>query len=920
MILKRGYRVSLIMRTLLPSCFRWIPIFLLFLSSKLFTQGPGDIVSYTVYPASVEIQCSQAKVRLTAYASNIFRVDIKPEGVMFDPLTVPELADSLLNFAFQVQDSSTILKIISTGYSVEFQKSPFSFTVRNTANKTILELENHGQMWNSDYSEIRFKIQPDDHFYGFGEKSIDLDRRGHAFGMRNQAIYGYDGPLAEMNINIPFFISLQGYGIYFHMSYPGYFDMGQSNSNSWFYRSGGERWMQFYILVADNPKNILKSYTYLSGRSPLPPAWALGFVQSKYGYQNETEARQVVNTFRQKRIPLDGLILDLFWFTNMGDFQWELSRFLDPSQMINDLLSQGVRTILITEPYIMTNSFNYNPAANNGYLGQNQSGQTYILPNFWYGSAALLDYTNPQAQAWCWTLYEPLVNQGVGGWWTDLCEPELHPNDMQHYWGEAPRVHNIMNLLWSRILYDHYHQNEEQRLFNLTRSGYAGSQRYGIVTWSGDVQRSFSGLKVQPILMQSLALSGIPYHNSDIGGFAGPTTTPELYARWIQYGAFCPLMRPHSSFQSVEPWAFTEEVEIISVNFIKLRASLFPYNYSYAYQTWQTGLSIVRPLVLEYPQDPLTRNLGDQYLWGESILIAPVMGAGWYPRNVYLPEGQWINFWTDEIYSGNQTINVIEPLTRMPIFLKSGSIIPRWPPRDFILSSSADTLIVEVYPYNQGTFSLYEDDGLTRAYEEGAFALTTLAFSHIGTELELSVSSPTGSFNGQPSRRTLLYVIHLSESAPDSAVWNGRALTYLQDSLSLIAAGEGWSYNSTRNRIYILGSHSISEPLTATVFGFNQLNLISSDQNSPGDLHLYQNYPNPFNNSTMINYQMSKTSQVDLSIFNISGQKIITLVSENQQAGSYKVEWDASKVASGVYLCKLEVEERVEIRKMILLK
>ncbi|MCP4458730.1 MAG: hypothetical protein GY816_12010, partial [Cytophagales bacterium] len=180
---------------------------------------------------------------------------------------------------------------------------------------------------------------------------------------------------------------------------------------------------------------ILQLYTHLTGRMPLPPAWALGFLQSKYGYQNETEARQIVNTFRQKGIPLDAIILDLFWFTNMGDFQWDLSQFPNPTQMINDFLNLGVRTILITEPYFRNNSINFNTASANGYFGQTTGGQTYVLPNFWYGPAALLDFTNTQAQNWLWNLCQPLVNQGVGGWWTDLCEPELHPDDMVHDWG-----------------------------------------------------------------------------------------------------------------------------------------------------------------------------------------------------------------------------------------------------------------------------------------------------------------------------------------------------------------------------------------------------------------------------------------------------------------------------------------------------
>lgn len=895
------------------------------LTFRLFAGEPGDIQSYTIHPASVEIQCTQAKIRITAYLENAFRFDVIPENVNFNPLPVPELADSLPQFTFQIHETPDTLTVSSSRYRIQFQKFPFSFSVQNNSGEFLLELDNNGLQWNSDRSQIRFQLQANDHFYGFGEKGIDLDRRGHAFGMRNRAIFGYNAPLPEMNINIPFFLSLQGYGMYFHVSYPGYFDLGDSAATKWYYRSGGEPWMQFFVFVGDNPKTLIRSYTGLTGRMPLPPAWALGFLQSKYGYQSETEARQVVNTFRQKGIPLDALILDLYWFSNMGDFQWDYASFPNPTQMISDFLNTGVRTVLITEPYIRDNSINYNTASSNGYLGQTATGQTYLLPNFWYGPAALVDFTNPQAQAWWESLYQPLINQGVGGWWTDLGEPELHPDDMVHHWGDAPRVHNIMNLLWNKILFDYYEQNTTRRLFNLTRSGYAGMQRYGAIPWSGDVERSFSGLAVQPVLMQSMALSGVPFHNSDIGGFAGPPTSPELYARWMQYGVFCPLTRPHSAFQDVEPWSFGSQVEQIATRYIKLRLSLFPYNYSYLYRAHQTGISIVRPLILEYPEDPQVRNMGDQYLWGEAFLIAPVLSAGATERNVYLPEGQWIDYHTETVYQGNQWLTAAAPLTRLPIFVKAGSIIPRTIPGNYVLQDSLDTLIVEVYPSAQDSFLLYEDDGISRDYQNGAYELTVLKYSVTDDQLTLFANPSGGGFTGQPAQRTYLYAVHLVNEAPDSVYWNGQLAGQSPDSLTLIAAGHGWVYQAFNHRLLILGRLPTSQALLVEVFGFSGSSHLPGKVKIPEGFRLWQNYPNPFNSSTRIRYYLSAKSKVTLRVFNLLGQEVTILVDGFQEPGFHSAEWEGKnrwgrQMSSGIYIFRLTVDGASGSRKMVMLR
>ncbi|MEK6571439.1 MAG: TIM-barrel domain-containing protein, partial [Bacteroidota bacterium] len=401
-----------------------------------------------------------------------------------------------------------------------------------------------------------FSLSSDEHFYGTGERGTSLDKRGHAFDSYNTQIGGYTSALPTMNINIPFLASSKGYALYFENTYRGRFDLGSSDPTKFMYKAfGGE--LSYYLIVTRRIQDQLEKYAWLTGHQPLPPKWAFGFIQSKFGYRNDTEARMLVRTMRQKQIPCDAIVLDLYWFSQMGDLLWNLSAFPNPFQMMSDFLAQGIKTVVITEPYISSLSSNYSVAAASGYLGQNGQGQPYVLNNWWSCGcdAGLLDLTRPSAQDWWWGKHPEFFGNELAGIWTDLGEPERHPDDMQHYLGSTAKVHNIFNLLWARTLFEGYGRfRPSQRLFNLSRSGYAGIQRYGVIPWSGDVGKSFGGLAVQLPMMLNMGMSGLAYHNSDIGGFCCGTTTPELYVRWMQYGTFCPITRAHGTGQPTEPW------------------------------------------------------------------------------------------------------------------------------------------------------------------------------------------------------------------------------------------------------------------------------------------------------------------------------------------------------------------------------
>jgi alpha-glucosidase (family GH31 glycosyl hydrolase) len=484
----------------------------------------------------------------------------------------------------------------------------------------------------------------------------------------------------------------------------------------------------------------------------------------------------------------------------MGALDWDRSRFPNPEQMIEDFKTIGVQTILIHEPYFMKGLKNFDEANSKGLFSKDGRGKTITFP-FWTGAdAALLDLTNPAAQEWLWKKLKPICDGGVGGWWSDLGEPENHPEEMTHHLGGAAKVHNIFNLLWAKTVFEKYREHyPETRLFNLTRSGTAGMQRYAAFPWSGDVRRTFAGLALQPSIMMSMGMSGIAYQHSDIGGFTygDPVTQPELYARWMQFGVFSPIVRAHGSGLPTEPYRFGDRVEKICREYIKLRYRLLPYTYSYVHENSQTGLPIARPLVLEYPEDPEVAGLSSEYLWGEWLLVAPVMQANQNTREVYLPAGEWVDYWTKKKYDGGNTITVDAPLERLPLFVKSGAILPMQNAHRSTSHTSQDTLTLEIYPADSSSFSLYEDDGKTLAYSRGEFGVTTLTCKSDSGLISVVCGKATGKYQGKPLDR--LYVMQMQQilAAPDSIKHEKEKFSQYQTRAALEASGAGWWHDPT---------------------------------------------------------------------------------------------------------------------------
>jgi len=675
-------------------------------------------------------------------------------------------------------------------------------------------------------------------------------------------------------------------------------------------------------------KEILSKYTWLTGRQPLPPRWALGYLQSKYGYRDENEARSIVTTMREKGIPCDAIILDLYWYGSanlMGNLIWSYAQWPDPATMINDFKAIGIKTILIEEPYITQQSINFQDAFNNGYLGKDAAGTPMVFQH-WAGNASLIDMTNPSAQAWWWDKHKPLLDQGVAGWWTDLAEPEIYPPDMFFHLGPMIKVHNIYNLLYSKLIYEGFQSYcPHERLFNLTRSGFAGMQRYSAFPWSGDVSKTFGGLSAQLPILLGMGLSGVGYQGSDIGGFAGPPTTPELYTRWMQFGTFSPIARAHGAQFPTEPWTFDSVVEAICTKYIKLRYLLLPYIYTLAYQNHESGLPLARPLILEYPDDPEVSNLSSEYLWGDAFLVAPVTTEGAQQQTVYLPEGEWINYWTGVLHAGNQTITVDAPLKVLPLFVKNGSIIPMQTFMNYSDEYALDTLILDIYPAASSSYTLYEDDGATNDYQSNAFSLTEFACQSLPQEIDVTIGITEGEYKDKPVDRIYMVQLHRLGAPPDSVLKNDLRLTPCVDSTNFASTNESWWYNENRNLLFVKCEADLNSSHALRVMGTNLITGVEQPINRLATFKLSSNFPNPFNAETMIEYQLPQAVAVEITIFNVQGQKVTSLVNDFHPAGSHKITWNGlsetgQPVASGIYLYQMKAGSFVTEKKMLLLR
>ena len=735
-------------------------IFCIILTAVFFTfslesqaESIGNYSEHWLDGDTLFVRCEDAVVSYICVDYSILRTSFFPDGNISFPSSYTIVSFDWPILPFSVDDQNDRLIITSGGFTITAFKNPFRTEIDFSGTNLLNQPADGGMGWDNSWRFVEYEVEAADHYYGTGERSIPFDRKGYLFANTNMFSGYYELGEHTMNINIPLIVNPKGYGIFFDNTFNGSFDIAYSSFDRWKYFTRGGVLVEY--LIGGDMLEVLDSYSYLTGYSPMPPKWCLGYIQSRYGYETQAETEGICDSLRLLDFPCDAIALDLYWYEVMGDITWDLTAWPDPSGMISSFLDMGIQTILIEQPYIWEESLNFDTALNEGYFGADSLGNPIIIPEFWtVANAGLLDITDPEARDWWWDFHRPLIDQGVAGWWTDLHEPEVHPDTMVHYAGTMQEVHNIFALEWAKNLFDHYRSEyPNKRIYNQTRSGFAGMQRYSTMPWSNDAAGTFGGLAAQLPIMLGMSMSGVGINHADIGGFEGDING-ELHTRWLQFGCFSPMARAHGWRDKTAPWQYGEPYESICRKYLKWRYRLMPYIYSAVWEYHQSAVPIARPLILHYPNDPVLLNLDTEYMLGSSILIAPVTQGGVSEKHVYLPAGVWINLWTEEVLSGSGWHYIDAPISDMPILVKGGSILPLQTDRDWTNQTGQDTLIFRIFSEQPAEFTLYEDDGETWEYESGAYALTNFDLTNNTDEAEFAISPTEGNYAGSPSVRT----------------------------------------------------------------------------------------------------------------------------------------------------------------------
>lgn len=718
--------------------------------------------------SGLRIRTNDGSLIITPHSDHAVEVAFEPTGDVNPPSHAVATSTGKKKVRTEVRELPDRIEYSTAGLAVTVHKQPLRIEYRYK-NRTILA-EEAGFFDSGTFRGFRFHL-PDttEQLLGGGERVLGMNRRGQRLRLYNKASYGYETRADLMYYSLPVVVSSHKYMLVFDNGASGYLDLGATQSNILQMEAVGGR-MAYLVVAADAWPDLAEQYTELTGRQPLPPRWALGNIASRMGYHTQAQVENTVAAYRRDDIPLDAVVLDLFWFGpdikgHLGNFEWLRDSFPQPEAMMANFKKQGVKTVLITEPFVLENTKTYDETVQKGLLGKNAYGKPYLY-DFYFGHTGLLDIFRPETQQWFWNIYKRHTNSGVDGWWGDLGEPEVHPDDLLHANGRADHLHNLYGHVWAKTLFEGFQRDfPDRRPLILMRSGFVGSQRYGMIPWSGDVNRSWAGLQPQVEIALSMGLQGLGYMHSDLGGFAGDYKDSELYTRWLQYGVFQPVFRTHAQ-ESVpaEPVFWDEVTKAAARRSIQLRYQLLPYVYTLAWENHTKGLPMMRPL---FYLDDAPAHLGNTrtYLWGDAFLVSPVTEKGALTQTVDFPKGAtWVDFYTGQAYAGGQALLVPVNMDHIPVYVRAGAFVPMAAPMHSTDDYDPDKTTIHYYHHSDaraGSGQLYEDDGaVPDAFSKKQFTLTTFTSSYSAGKLTLHHTSEGRGIPGKPKNKGYMYAVH----------------------------------------------------------------------------------------------------------------------------------------------------------------
>ncbi|HUA92831.1 MAG TPA: TIM-barrel domain-containing protein [Terracidiphilus sp.] len=735
----------------------------------------------------VEVSAGELHEQIVALRDDVLRIRIwrgqtPPEDASWAVL--PERRHA------SVPISSDGLGFRTQALTVQVNPQTLMITIRDAAGN-ILQQDARPVRFDGDAFRI-YKVMPgDEHYFGLGDKTGPLDRRNEAFTLWNTDAYRFQESTDPIYKSIPYFLAFRAgraAGVLLDNTWRSSFDFGKESENTYSFGAAAGP-VDYYFFYGPSPKQVVETYAWLTGTPPLPPLWSLGFQQSRYSYMSQDKVLEVANRLRRDRIPADAIYLDIDYQDHNRPFTVNRTTFPDLPGMIAQLKAENFHVVMITDLHIADLPHSSYAPYDTGMAGdhfvKNLDGSVYV-GTVWPGPSVFPDFTRQQTRAWWGALYRDFRHDGADGFWNDMNEPSVFntpthtmPLDVVHRIDEPgfatrtathAEIHNVYGMQNSRATFDGLRAlDPDHRPFVLTRASYAGGQRYA-ATWTGDNSSSWNHLRMTTPMLENLGLSGFAFSGADVGGYAG-TPTPELLTRWLELAAFQPIDRDHTEKGTgdQEPWVGGEQQEAIRRHYIDVRYQLMPYLYTLAEEASRTGLPIVRPLFLEFPDAASDRHpidvdieAGGEFLFGPDLLVAPQP----FPDelddySVELPSPDWYNYWTGErvktatstVAAVNApdrrvpvTLRVTPHLDQLPVYVRAGSIVPMAQLTQSTNETPQGPLTLRIYAGDSCAGSLYEDDGRSYGFEHGAYLRVKFSCEIGADGLHLHVGAHEGSY------------------------------------------------------------------------------------------------------------------------------------------------------------------------------
>ncbi|HTT32787.1 MAG TPA: glycoside hydrolase family 31 protein [Methylomirabilota bacterium] len=737
----------------------------------------------------VRLTLQSGVMHIQVCSESILRVRLSPASAVPSHPDLVVIKENWPAVKWELQTTDDAITLSTSQIKAVVDRKNSSITFQDSAGKTLFQqteasltpvVVNGEQTYHTElYSKLWGSYES---FYGLGQ---------HQAGVWNYRGEVVDISQDNTNISIPLLLSSNGYGIFWNNASRSRFN--NRFLSALYLSSEVADELDYYFLYGPEFDRVIRGYRELTGVPPLFGKWAYGFWQCKNKYNTQEELLGVAHKYRQLHIPADNIVQDWFWWYTMGEPVFDKSRYPDPPGMVDDLHKNNFHLMISVWPFFRPGTKTYEDMDRRGFF----IDRTKVV-SFHPANMALYDAFNPEARKYYWNLMDQaLFKIGVDAWWLDTTEPETEDRETnilvtnKTYLGNGARYANAFPLMTTSGVYQGQRsESDKKRVFILSRSAFAGTQRNAAAVWSGDVNSDWIFFKKQIPAGLNYSLSGLPYWTTDIGGFvSGNPDDPEyreLFIRWFQFGTFNPILRVHGtrSTNQNELWSYGPEAQKILVRFDTLRYRLLPYIYSLAWMTTNEGYTPMRGLIMDFRTDARVATIGDQFMFGPALLVNPVTDPGATARRAYLPNSRWYDFWTGASVDGPRTVDAAAPLEKLPLFVRAGSIVPMGPELEWSMEKAEDPLELRVYRGANGDFKLYEDENDGYNYEKGVYA--TIPFYWDEAKQTLTIGGREGEFPGMLSERTF-HVVFVGEnhgagispeSKPDKIVhYSGEQIT-----------------------------------------------------------------------------------------------------------------------------------------------